>query len=323
MCVKIFFPGVDTVPNKFKMSLSWWYRLNGHKTIPTQKWRMKAFWRKLHTVWKWEKNEQAVNHTSKKSNRVVLDCKHPAMPKMSTVQCWWKVCRLLQVRQYQALGHSPVYVVEPLQIPGNRCVLHQNLLLQCPYLVKEPEVCESNLGERSITRGHANQPLNAEANEFCPRSETPRDKHEVAFTSEERSGEGHMWRGGMLWRKRENLQLWTVRMGRVEAWRGRPKRVWQPWHVYTLQQLETCPVSAREPPGTSHDLPTRSLSLYPLYQEYRFSHTHGKVEPGRMKLPNWRRRPVCSRGQHLEGLPGRRIPISQQTLTRNPNKEVQ
>lgn len=36
---------------------------------------------------------------------------------------------------------------------------------------------------------HANPPFNAEAKEFCSRSEIPRDRPEVAFIPEKHSGE--------------------------------------------------------------------------------------------------------------------------------------
>lgn len=56
----------------------------------------------------------------------------------------------------------------------------------------------------------------------------------------------------------------------VEPWWDRFKRIRQPRHVYTydqlgqltFHQLTTCPVNVSSPPGTHHDPPARSLVMY-------------------------------------------------------------
>ncbi|TKS65275.1 Retrovirus-related Pol polyprotein [Collichthys lucidus] len=200
---------------------------------------------------------------------------------------------------------SPVYVVEPLQGTGRRRVLHRNLLLPCPYLVEEPEAGESNLKEEnggnktkqrtrrrhtakyntyprdtdSSSEGedhlwtavrHADLPLNAEAKEFCPTSETPRDRPEAALMPEEHSEEEYVEEEGdapAVETEDEQSNAATERQ--------RPKRVRQPKRVYTydqlgqptFQQLRTCPVGVRELSETSPDLSTRSSSMYPFGHE--------------------------------------------------------
>lgn len=204
---------------------------------------------------------------------------------------------------------SPAYVVEPLQGTGRRHVLHRNLLLPCPYLVEEvgePNLSEKNSGNKTKRRTgrqrtlshntypadtdsssegefhvwtsvrHAGLPINAEAREFCPRSEKSRDRPEVAFTPEEHSEEEHLEE---LHGMEENSDAPAVEsedeLNDTETWRERPKRVRQPRRVYTydqlgqstFQQLKTCPVAVREPSETSHDLPTRSSTMYPFCHE--------------------------------------------------------
>lgn len=44
----------------------------------------------------------------------------------------------VHVVQSRRGSDSPVYTVEPLEGTGRRRVLHQNLLLPCPYLVEKP-----------------------------------------------------------------------------------------------------------------------------------------------------------------------------------------
>lgn len=50
---------------------------------------------------------------------------------------------------------SPVYVVEPLLATERRQVLHRNLFLPCPYLVKQPEVCRHE--KRKIVKSKRDQ----------------------------------------------------------------------------------------------------------------------------------------------------------------------
>lgn len=185
---------------------------------------------------------------------------------------------------------SPVYVVEPLQRTGRRRALHRNLLLPCPYLLEEPEVGESNLKEKNSGNKtkrrtgrqrtskddtypadtdssgeeqyhmwtavrHADLPLNAEAKEFCPRSEMPRDRPEVAFTPEEHFEEERVEERHGVEEKSDAPAVESEnQQSDAETWRGRPKRVRQPRRVYTydqlgqpmFQQLKTCPVGMRK-----------------------------------------------------------------------------
>ena len=165
---------------------------------------------------------------------------------------------------------SPVYIVEPLQETGRRRVLHRNLLLPCPYLVEEPEVCEPSLKEIHKTRKrtrrqhaakhntyptdtdssseeeyhllttvrHADPPLNAEAGEFCLRGETPRDRPEVAFTPEEHPEEEHVDERYSVEEETEAPAVESENeQSDAETWRERPKRVRQPRRIYTYDQL--------------------------------------------------------------------------------------
>ena len=123
---------------------------------------------------------------------------------------------------------------------------------------------------------HADLPLNAEAREFCPRSDTPKDRPEVAFIPEEHSEEEHVEdRHGVEEKSDAPAVESEDEQSDAETQRERSKRVRQPRRVYTydqlgqptFQQLKTCPVGVREPSETSHDLPTRSSSMYPFCHE--------------------------------------------------------
>ena len=191
-------------------------------------------------------------------------------------------------------------------------MIHRNQLLPCPYLVEESEVGESNLkdknsgnktkqrtGRQHTTKHdtypaetdsssedeyylwtavrHADLPLNAEAKEFCPRCKSPRDRPKVAFRPEEHFEEEHREDSHGIYEKSDALAVGSEdEQSDAKTWRERPKRVRQPRRVYTydqLGQLKTCPVGAREPSETTHDLPTRPSSMYPFVMN-RDSYTH-------------------------------------------------
>ena len=191
-------------------------------------------------------------------------------------------------------------------------MLHRNLLLPCPYLVEELEVCEPSLKEmhngkkttqrtrRQHTAKHntcatdtdssseeeyhlwtaarpaADPPLNAEAEEFCPRGETSRDRPEVPSAPEENPEEEDVEESYSLEEETEAPAMESKNeQSDAEKWRERPQRARQPRRVYTydqlgqptFQQLKTCPVSVREPSGASRDLFSRSSFMYRFCHE--------------------------------------------------------
>lgn len=204
---------------------------------------------------------------------------------------------------------SPVYVIEPLQGTGRRRVLHRNLLLPCPYLVEEPEGHEPNLEEKNNRRKarrttrrdhiarhdtyrtdtdssseeeyrlwtsvrHAETPLNAEAEEFCPRTETLQDRPERALVPELQPEEEHIEKKHSSEREIDVPAAESEdEQSDTEMWRNRPRRARQPRCVYTydqlgqptFQQLKTCHVGVKMSAGTACDFSTRSSFVYPFY----------------------------------------------------------
>lgn len=184
---------------------------------------------------------------------------------------WEDVIHVIKARKGP---DSPVYVVEPLQETGRRRVLHRNLLLPCPYLVEDPEVCERNLKEkksgnrqRQIVRRqskppihqtdsdsssngecdmwtavrYALPPLNVRAKESRPRRETRRGRPEPPPTPEERPEEHpeeeQVDDGHHMEEEAEAPVAPESEQSDAETWRDRPKRVRQPRRVYTYEEL--------------------------------------------------------------------------------------
>lgn len=206
-------------------------------------------------------------------------------------------------------AESPVYVVEPLQGTGRRRVLHRNLLLPCPYLVEEPDIHEPNLEKKSkrsqieqtvrrnykrscgpdltdpdssseeeyhlwTTNKRVNQPLNVEAEEFCPRMETSKHVTEGTMLPEEPLGEENIEEVRNAEREMEAPATESEDgQSEAETWKDRPKRFRKPRRVYTydqlgkptFQQLKICPIGVKWSPGNSYDLSTGSSFMYPFY----------------------------------------------------------
>lgn len=170
---------------------------------------------------------------------------------------------------------SPVYVVEPLQGTGRKRVLHRNLLLPCPYLVKEPEVSDPNLREkdngnktkRTVRRNlktkydtdhtgtdssseeeyqvwtsarQADPPLNAEAQEFYPGMETPGERPEEALILEE-NPEVELEEERPWMEEQDDAQASEPEsedeQRDAETEQERPRRARQARRIYTYDQL--------------------------------------------------------------------------------------
>lgn len=219
---------------------------------------------------------------------------------------WEDVIHVVRARKGP---ESPVYVVEPLQGTGRRQVLHRNLLLPCPYLVEEPEACGCDLKERNsgnkqrpITRRrikphthqrdtdsssddecemwtavrYANPTLNAGAEEFCPRTETHKERPEPELIPEEHPEEEQVDDGHSVEEEAESPAVEPEsEQSDAETCRDRPKRIRQPRRVYTyeklgqptIQQLKTCSVNLDSPSEANYVCSARPSFLYPFQYE--------------------------------------------------------